>query len=59
MTEWYEVVVVFLLIILGSIATSWLYRKITLGVVTRKETRSVYRAGKYGGTAKEKIERRK
>lgn len=59
MAEWHEVIILFLLVILGSIATSWLYRKLMMGVVTRKEERTVYRAGKYGGYAKARVEKKR
>lgn len=53
-----QIIIVILLIILMAIATSWLYRRIVSGIEIRREERSAIKLGRFGGKAKEKIERR-
>ena len=53
-----EVIIVILLIVLMSIATAWLYRRIVSGITIREEEREAIKLGRFGGKAKERIERR-
>jgi len=52
-----QIIIVILLIVLMSVATAWLYRKIVSGRVVRREQRSAIKLGRFGGKAKERIER--
>lgn len=52
-----EIIIFILLVVVGSIITSWLYRKVVSGITTKREERSATRVGKYG-KASEKIVKR-
>lgn len=56
-TTTFQIVIVMLLIVLMSIATAWLYRRIVSGIVVRREEREAVKLGRLGGRAKERIER--
>jgi hypothetical protein len=56
-TTTFQIIIVILLIVLMSIATAWLYRRIVSGIVIRREEREAIKVGRLGGKAKERIER--
>jgi hypothetical protein len=58
MPEMFEIVIFFLVIVILSFFTAWLYRRIVSGIPISKEERSVTRFGKYG-YATEKKERKR
>ncbi len=50
-----EVILFFLFVIVGSIITAWIYRKIISGITTEKIDRKATKYGKFYGSASEKI----
>jgi len=59
MVQWFEIVILFLVIILGSLVTAWVYRRIMAGIPIRKEEREVIQVGKLAGYAREKKVRKR
>ena len=52
-----QIIIVILFIILLAFATAWLYRRIVSGITIREEEREAIKLGRFGGRARERIER--
>lgn len=58
MPETWEIVIFFLVVVLGSIITVWIYGRIVRGIPIAKEEREVVRAGRLS-YARERKERKR